>query len=126
MPEPRIQLARVGETLPKVMAPFAVLIDTSDEEWTESSSVKRLTMNLLRAGCRYFVCSGPRSELVHDLIDDVIVEYNYDEVTTTFHEGESNRDVAEFFDRIAVDGMNDALVFVRDTSAWNAFFCDRS
>jgi len=76
---------------------------------------------LLGAGCRYFVCFGRLAEVVHDRIDDVIVEEEYGGVTTTYHDDESEQDVAEFFNVIRSE-MKGGLVLIRDELKWNALF----
>lgn len=120
MSRPKVQVSVIGDPLPEVEKPFAVLVDASDEDWTDGYHAEQLIKELLNAGCRYFVCFGPGAEAVHDRIDDVIVEHEYDGITTTFHEDESQDDVAEFFNRVAVTGMKGALVLVRDLERWKA------
>ena len=68
MSESHIQLSVIGKPLPEVKALFAVLIDTNDAEWSDGVNAKRLTKELLDAGCLYFVCSGTGAEAVHDLL----------------------------------------------------------
>jgi hypothetical protein len=106
--------------LPALKKPFAALLDASDREWSDTAQVERLAKALLDAGCRYFVCFGPGSEVIHDRIDDVIVQHELNGVTTTFHEDEEQTEVAEFFTTIATVGMNDGLFLVRDVVKWKA------
>lgn len=105
--------------LPVVDTPFAVLLDTDEVEWVSESWVCRKANELLKNGCRYFVCFGPKAEMVHDWIDDLIVADNsFEDVPTTFHQDESIEDVILFFRRIAMEKMRSGLVIVRDASSW--------
>lgn len=111
-------LAEVGDDIPGMGAPFSVLVDADEEGWGDAAFVRRFGSKLLASGCRYFVCFGKRSELVHDLLDDVIVEEGYQGVTTTFHEDESKEEALDFLFDCAMHGMQGALIIVRNKSAW--------
>lgn len=108
----------MDDDLPVIEAPFVALVDTNDEDWSEVRTAHRLGKRLLAAGCRYFVCFGPRSEEVHDYLDDLIVEEECHDVTTTFHDDESPEEVADFVLNCAAGGMKSVLVFVRRMSEW--------
>jgi len=63
-----------------------------------------LIKDLLSLGCIYFVCVGRYSEDLHDLVDDIVLagslydnEKSFEGVVTTWHETDSNDDVAAFF-----------------------------
>ena len=92
-------------------------------EWADSFWVNQKAVELLEAGCRYFVCFGPGSEAVHDRIDDVIVNCGYDVgVLTTFHDDESIDDVVNFFDTVATRGMAQGVVLANNVDSWSAMF----
>jgi len=112
--------------VPSVESPFATLLDAADEEWSNPLVAKRLISKLLQAGCRYFVCFGNNSESIHDLIDDCIVDGDYEGVVTTFHDNESEEDVLSYFLHCAVLEMAGALVFVREVSRWETILEERS
>lgn len=107
-----------GEDLPVMRAPFGVLVDVRDPEWESDAWRVRAVAALLSAGCRWFVCFGPGSEGVHDRIDDLIVDGDFEGVTTTWHDDESEGDVAEFF-TVSVGSVVPArLLLVRDVERW--------
>lgn len=113
-------------SLPRMERPFAVLLDADDDEWVDEGRIREAALSLLDAGCRYFVCYGERSEEVHDLFDDCIVDKtvlggqaDYEGVITTYHTGESVADVAEFFLNCALPEMRGALVIARDGQKWS-------
>jgi hypothetical protein len=118
MERSRILVCPVGVELPVVETPFAVLLDADDLDWADAHAIRRLGRTLLSAGCRYFVCFGRRSELVHDVLDDVVIEDEYHGVTTTFHDEETKEDVSEFLINCATVDMKGALVFVRNFEDW--------
>lgn len=80
--EPEAPLASAVER------PFGVFLDTGDEDWSDGDFLRRSCLDLMKAGCRWFVCFGPRAEAVHARIDDFIIEHGYDGVVTTFHSDE--------------------------------------
>lgn len=99
--------------------PFAVLLDTRDAEWIDSNFLTRKAIDLLNAGCRYYVCFGPNAELAHDQIDDSICELNNESnVTTTYHVDEESQDVVNFFKNIAMKEMATGLLLVNNTKEW--------
>jgi hypothetical protein len=102
--------------------PFAVLLDTRDPEWADSSFLDRRIVELVGSGCRYFVCFGPDSECVHDQIDEVLVKHAYIGVPTTFHVDEAAEDVANFFVTVGMSGMAQGLVHVHSQADWRASF----
>ena len=113
-------------SLPRMDRPFAVLLDAGDDEWVDGERAREVALSLLDAGGRYFVCYGKRSEEVHDLLDDCIVEKtllgekaDYEGVITTYHTDESVEDVAEFFLSCALPEMRGALVIAKDEQKWS-------
>lgn len=67
--------------------------------WKEFSADEdfQLIISLLDAGCKYFVCFGPFSEELHDFIDDMIIDGEYDlGIITTYHDDELE-EVIDFF-----------------------------
>jgi hypothetical protein len=122
MDRSRIRIAQLGEDLPIVEAPYAVLIDADDNDWGDVSHIRAVGNRLLEAGCRYFVCFGRRSEAVHDYLDDLLVEGEWPLVITTFHDDETKEDVVNFFVNCATIDMNGALVLVGCISDWETYF----
>lgn len=123
MSRPEIVVSSPDLPLPisALKRPFAVLLDARDPEWADSLFLSRKAAELLDAGCRYYVCFGPDSELVHDQIDDVIVNHVCEvNVLTTFHDDETVEDVANFFMVVAMNGMAQGLVLVHDSVDWLA------
>ena len=102
------------ELVRSLHAPFAVLLAPGS---APEMDLELVAARLLAAGCRYFVCSGSNSEAVHDRIDDVILEEGTSNVTTTFHDGESMEDVAEFFLTCAASDMDSLLVVAEPDSS---------
>lgn len=105
-----------------VEQPFALLLDADDQDWRDEEFLRRSSLALLEAGCRWFVCFGQRSETLHDRIDDTIVEKDYQSVVTTYHLDESEEEVAQFFKEVALMEMKGGLVLVRDKSRWAPLF----
>lgn len=114
--EPKAPLASAVER------PFGVFLDAGDEDWGDDDFLRRSCLALMKAGCRWFVCFGPRAEAVHDRIDDFIVEHGYDGVVTTYHSDESEEDAAVFFTDVALMEMKGGLVLVRDRPRWARHF----
>lgn len=63
-----------------------------------------IARDLVSSGCRYVVCGGTNCEAWHDAIDDECITYDSSGeivdvplVMTTWHDGESPEQVAEFF-----------------------------
>ena len=82
---------------------FAVMIWVADAVVSEEARA-RVTEQLVKQGCRYAVCAGHECEIWHDSIDWAFLETGPDFqppnekfVMTTWHEGESAEEVAEFF-----------------------------
>ena len=117
-----IHISAIDEALPELQAPFAVLVDASDQQWADPDLAARLIKELLAAGCRYFVCFGPAAEALHDRIDESFLEHELLGIATTFHDEESIEDVAEFFQTIALANMDSGLVLVRDLKTWRSLF----
>ena len=120
MSYPELVMSSPDQPLPisALREPFAVLLDVRDAEWADSFWVNCKAAELLDAGCRYFVCFGPKSESVHDLIDDVVLNHGGDSVPTTFHDDETVEDVANFFKIVVMSGMAHGLLLVRDFVDW--------
>jgi hypothetical protein len=62
--------------------------------------------DLVSSGCRYVVCGGTNCEAWHDAIDDACITFDSSGkivdgplVMTTWHDGESPEEVAQFFIR---------------------------
>jgi hypothetical protein len=104
--------------MPEVPAPFAVLLNADEPGWRDDALTVNVTKQLLELGARYFVCAGMRGEVVHDRIDDVVVQQGHEGVVTTFHGNESKEEVAAFFLTCATSGMKAALVVVENPSEW--------
>ncbi len=111
-------VSKIGSPLPPLRRPFAVLIDADESDWRLHCEVLELARQLVLAGCRFFVCFGRKSEIVHDLLDDILIEENLLEVVTTFHDEESARDVMSFFLGSTPSEFIDRLVFVNDMNRW--------
>ena len=114
----QVVLAPLEVELPEIEAPFAVLIDADDTDWSEVELIRSLGKTLLDYGCRYFVCFGQRSEILHDCLDDLLLDENYNDVVTTFHNDETKEEALDFLINCASLDMNGALVVVRDTTEW--------
>lgn len=86
-------------------APTVVLLTAWEQ--SDSSSFQQIGLliaKLIDRGCKYFVCAGRYSELLHDFIDDVIIDVslnaqneNSDSIMTTWHDADTDNDVADFF-----------------------------
>lgn len=123
MPSPDIFVSLLDSPLPSngLTKPFAVLLDTRDREWADAGFLVQKVAELLEMGCRYYVCFGPGSELVHDQVDDVVLDKLLDEsVVTTFHDDETMTDVANFFKVVAMQGMNKGVLLVDKDKEWLA------
>ena len=119
MIRPKVRVETLEPGLLEASGPFAVLIDTDDEAWSDPLRVRALGVELLESGCRYFVCYGHRSESIHDSIDDVIItSSDWESVITTFHDDEPKSDVVSFFLNDASGGMKEMLVWVESPLAW--------
>ncbi|GKS93399.1 hypothetical protein [Acidovorax sp. SUPP2825] len=103
-----------------LMKPFAALLDAGDPEWHDVSWVKQKVVELLEKGCGYFVCYGETSEMLHDLIDEVIEGHDFSKIITTYHCHESRPEVASFFKLVAMEGMNQGLIVVRNIEGWHS------
>lgn len=114
--KPEVPLAMIVER------PFGVFLDASAEDWSDDHFLRRSCLDLMKAGCRWFVCFGPRAETIHDRIDDFIVEHGYDDVVTTYHSDESEEDAAAFFTDVALMEMKGGLILVRDRHRWERHF----
>jgi hypothetical protein len=60
-----------------------------------------IAMELVRAGCRYAVCSGPDGTLWDDAVDAASLEVSCpqrkERVMTTWHDDDTLEEIAEFF-----------------------------
>lgn len=84
-----------------------LLWDTRGDADVETRSV--LARRLIESVCIYVVCGGETCERWHDIIDETVVELQTSGevrddriVMTTWHDGESSDEVAEFFVMTAV------------------------
>lgn len=97
--------------------PVIVLL-TSHEPIGEPLILEPVITCLLDSGCKYFVCFGETSEVLHDLIDEFIIvrsSPSSTNVITTWHDDEPATDVVEFFFNIAGMKENSLLVAVLET-----------
>lgn len=93
---------------PFTSEPYTCLLwDTCGDAGTEARA--RLARRLIESGCVYVVCGGETCERWHDVVDETAVtlqvsgEIPADHVVlTTWHEGESSDEVAEFFVMLAI------------------------
>lgn len=116
----QLRVQNIADGIPSsIRSPFVVLIDADDSEWRDKLFLRKMVVSLLAKGCRYFVCSGHQSEDIHDQIDDIIVEFAYEGIVTTFHGDDSKNEVAEFLLFCTVGEMNDILVLVRNADDWS-------
>lgn len=85
-------------------SPDVALLSSWEQSSSGYSQLQPLVEKLLDSGCKYFVCAGAHSEALHDFIDDVILDRSIDNepdesnvVMTTWHDDDTNEEVAEFF-----------------------------
>lgn len=86
-------------------SPAAVLLTSWKQEHPPCfSEIESLVTKLINSGCRYFVCAGKYSESLHDFIDDVALNISLGckdvdgcNVITTWHDKETDEEVAGFF-----------------------------
>ncbi len=85
-------------------APKVVLITAWQQDDIISELIKPLVKRLLGSGCGYFVCAGRASENLHDFIDNMILDMsvddmqlNADKIITTWHDTDTDEEVADFF-----------------------------
>ena len=95
-----------GDPLPR---PFGdgrgfVCLIWDNQGGVADSNRERLATSLIAAGCRYAVCAGFECEVWHDAVDLAFLAQGLSEeeqdrrfVMTTWHDGESEDDVAFFF-----------------------------
>lgn len=105
----------------EMSSPFAALLDARDAEWHNSTWLEKEILKLINKGCKYFVCFGPLSEDLHDSIDDVIINHDVPDITTTFHNNESNRETFDFFKDIAMNEMAHGFVITHNQKDWINF-----
>ncbi|GKT01365.1 hypothetical protein AVKW3434_18270 [Acidovorax sp. SUPP3434] len=99
---------------------FAALLDAGDLEWQDVFWLKQTVRDFLNAGCNYFVCYGESSEIIHDLIDEVVEGCGFLDISTTYHNDESKSDVASFFKLVAMQDMSQGLIFVHNLKDWRS------
>lgn len=88
----------------------AVLGDLPHDPGTEAAIDQ-----LLLAGCKTFVCYGPRCEALHDLVDDILVGDGHrgiEHVMTSWHPGESAAEVAFYLWECTELGDGDVAMLV--------------
>ena len=117
-----IEFCSIDASPPVVGHKFAVLLDANDPHWADAATTAHLARTLLEAGCRYFVCFGETSAILHDRIDEVIAEHKYTGVVTTFHDDEFKEDAVDYFRDIAIRGMHVGLVVAADVERWKLLF----
>ncbi len=88
------------EDLPSVV----LLTAWKQLEQSDFQRIGLLIAKLIDIGCKYFVCAGNHSESLHDFIDDVIWDIsgnaqdeNSNNIMTTWHDSDTNDEVADFF-----------------------------
>lgn len=81
----------------------SVLIYDDGSNFPGKMLSKEMIGNLVQQGCHAFVCTGSNSEVLHDFIDDALLDLNeisgkkdFLECATTFHD-ESFHDVVNYF-----------------------------
>ncbi len=98
--------------------PIAALL-TSHDPVDDPLALENVVLSLLDAGCEYFVCFGDASEVLHDRIDELIVDRASPDRSadgmTTWHDDEPAADVAEFFLNVAGAKEGSLLVAVMET-----------
>ena len=85
-------------------APKAVLLSAWQQDEAKLKLLEPLIRKLIELGCCYFVCVGKYSECLHDFVDDIILDMsfgvkkeNISKVVTTWHDTETDDEVADFF-----------------------------
>ncbi|MDR1063953.1 MAG: hypothetical protein LBL48_08510 [Azoarcus sp.] len=105
---------------------FSALFDTRSREWSDNEWINLKTIELLDAGCVFFVCFGSDSESVHDKIDDIIVRRGrQSDILTTFHEDEDLEDVFDFFLMVALKETKFGLLLTDDQTTWKSIITCR-
>ena len=98
--------------------PFGVFLDADDDDWKDDNFLSQTCLDLLKNGCRWFTCFGLRAEMIHDRIDDIIIENSYSGVVTTYHSNEPQESAADFFRHVALMEMKAGLILVRNKHKW--------
>ncbi len=63
--------------------PFAAMVPAVEDSDTRNAAL--LATDLVRMGCAEICCVGPRAEIVHDLVDEVVEDAGALSVVTTWH-----------------------------------------
>ena len=102
----KAQLRNCHDDFSKIEScPDVVLLSEWDQEGnSDFQPLQPLITRLIDLGCKYFVCAGKDSERLHDFIDDMILDIslsgdqeNGADIMTTWHDDDTNDDVAHFF-----------------------------
>ncbi|NJA04225.1 hypothetical protein [Methylomonas sp. UP202] len=82
----------------------SVLFSAWELDEIKLKSLDPLVKKLINLGCKCFVCAGTYSELLHDSIDNIISDMsiggrqeNYRDIITSWHDTDSDDEVADFF-----------------------------
>jgi hypothetical protein len=75
-----VDLEEIGRV---VSAPFAAMVPAVGDSDVDDAAL--LAANLARIGCAEICCVGPRAEVVHDRVDDVVEDVGASSVVTTWH-----------------------------------------
>lgn len=100
-----ISKSKAAQDLLSVKSSPSVTLLTLQQQSSLSDfqKLEPLVTRLLSLGCRSFVCAGKYSESLHDFIDEVIVSTTTadnkacTEFLTTWHTGDTNDEIADFF-----------------------------
>jgi hypothetical protein len=82
-----------------------VLVPAFNE--VELEQVTSLLGELIALGCKELCCVGPEAELLHDTLDEILVQQGFIEVVTTWHT--DYLDACEYF-LLAAGGREGALL----------------
>ncbi len=103
-------------------SPSAVLLSSYEHRGDSFQDMRGLIDKLIKLDCKYFVCAGKNSEQLHDFIDDVIFDIslssghkNYTDIMTTWHNADTDEEVAFFFLHLT-DISNGLLIVFLDES----------
>jgi hypothetical protein len=90
-------------SLADLPSPFGAIIDCRDKEWIDRDVLATRIGALLRIGCSCFICVGTGAEVVHDKIDDIILDLDpASPVTTLFSEQFSNDSINDMIHGISI------------------------
>jgi hypothetical protein len=73
----------LDEVKAAVSAPFAAMVAAVEDSDTRNAAL--LAADLVRMGCAEICCVGPRAEIIHDLVDEVVEDAGAFGIVTTWH-----------------------------------------